>query len=363
MIRNQPSARLAVLSLPSCSMAFLAFLVCGLFAAPHGVAQESDAPAAAKSEPGVGVKAAALLRSGGRVEGVIVKRTNSTLFVDIGHTILSIPRAAISELLDLGSVAATPAASKVRQESVFFTADLTPGTIEEKAHAVSEGVVHVLGIGKSGSGFIINAEKGLVVTNAHVVEAEQNISVVLYVSDGGAGRRAFRKVKTEAVKIVALNPFFDLALLRIEDSKGVELKQCFLGDYERVRAGDPVFAIGSPLGLERSVSEGIVSNRNRSLGGTLLVQTTTPINPGNSGGPLFNNRGEVVGVTSLKIVGGESLGFAIPVHYVKDFLRNRESFAFDKDHPNTGIRYLKPPAKGTRQVDTAISAPGRSGRI
>ena len=77
----------------------------------------------------------------------------------------------------------------------------------------------------------------------------------------------------------------------------------------------------------------------------LSIQTTAPINPGNSGGPLFNNRGEVVGVTNLKILGGENLGFAIPIHYVKDFLRNRDAYAYDKDNPNTGIRYLAPPLK------------------
>ncbi len=232
-------------------------------------------------------------------------------------------------------------------------------------------MVRVLCLGKSGSGFIINGDEGYVVTNFHVIESEQDISVVLYVPDdvssgddpervdpvvvgrgdpnGGSvppgSRRGIRKLKLEKVRIVAMNPFFDLALLKIEDTAGVRLKTSYLGEFARVNAGDSVFAIGSPLGLERTVTEGIVSNRNRALGGQLLIQTTAPINPGNSGGPLFNDRGEVIGVTSLKIVGSDSLGFAIPIHYVKDFLRNRDSFAFDKDHPNTGVRYLAPPPK------------------
>ncbi len=76
--------------------------------------------------------------------------------------------------------------------------------------------------------------------------------------------------------------------------------------------GDGVFAIGSPLGLERTVTQGILSTKTRELEGELYFQTSTQINPGNSGGPLFNLAGEVVGVTNMKITFGEGLGFAIP---------------------------------------------------
>ncbi len=118
-----------------------------------------------------------------------------------------------------------------------------------------------------------------------------------------------------------------------------------LGTLDDLNAGDGVFAVGNPLGLERSVSQGIVSTRNRNIEGLIYLQTDAAINPGNSGGPLFNLRGEVVGVTSLKATRGESLGFAIPVTYVKDFLRNREAFSFDKNNPNTGYHYLDPPRR------------------
>ena len=109
--------------------------------------------------------------------------------------------------------------------------------------------------------------------------------------------------------------------------------------------GDGVFAVGNPLGLERSVSQGILSTRNRNFEGLVYLQTDAAINPGNSGGPLFNLRGEVVGVTNMKATQGDNLGFAIPITYVKDFLRNREAFSFDKDNPNTGYRYLDPPRR------------------
>ena len=115
---------------------------------------------------------------------------------------------------------------------------------------------------------------------------------------------------------------------------------------DEVTAGDVVFAIGSPLGLERTVSEGIVSTTNRENEGMLYVQTTAAVNPGNSGGPLFDERGQVIGVTTWGYLLAEGLNFAVPVSTVKTFLENREAFAYDKDNPNTGRRYLRPPRKG-----------------
>src|SRR5262249_53391959 len=109
--------------------------------------------------------------------------------------------------------------------------------------------------------------------------------------------------------------------------------------------GDRVFAIGSPLGLERTVTEGIVSTTSRELGGDLYLQTTAQINPGNSGGPLFNNRGAVVGVTNMKLTFGEGLGFAIPVGVVKYFLQHRDAYAYDNDNPSNPFRYLEPPSR------------------
>jgi serine protease Do len=108
-----------------------------------------------------------------------------------------------------------------------------------------------------------------------------------------------------------------------------------------------VFAVGSPLGLDRSVSRGIVSLTNRVIGGRVLVQTTAEINPGNSGGPLFNLSGEVVGINDLKLmgIGLEGLSFAIPVSVLRDFLNNRNAFAFDPRNPNAGFRYSQPPTR------------------
>jgi len=286
------------------------------------------------------------LRGGSVLLGKIIKSTDTDVFLDVGPTIIPIPRSSIDTIsarVESGDPSGAKTGNKTgtAADSIFFTSRRDTGTIEEKAREVAEGVVQVLCLSKSGSGFIINSKEGYVVTNYHVIEQERDISLMIYVKE----KKGLRKEKVSDVRIVAFNPFFDLALLKIENPKKVPLRETYLGDYRRVKIGDPVFAIGNPLGLDRTVSDGIVSNRSRALGGKLSIQTTAAINPGNSGGPLFNNRGEVIGVTSSKIMGGESLGFAIPIQYVKDFLRNREAFAFDKDNPNTGFRYLRPPPK------------------
>jgi serine protease Do len=308
----------------------------------------------------------------------VLKRTERALFLDVGYDVLTVPAEEVLSVTradlapprpggaegrppgaeppsEVADEAAEEAAEEGSGDSIFHTARLEPGTIEEKAREVSESVVQILCLGKTGSGFVVDDGGGYVVTNFHVIEKEQNISAAVFIRE----EKGLRRVRLESIRIVALNPFFDLALLKIEDRKDVRLKKAYLGDYARVRVGDPVFAIGAPLGLDRTVSEGIVSNRNRALEGILSIQTTAPINPGNSGGPLFNDRGEVIGVTSSKILGGENLGFAIPVHFVKDFLRNHEAYAYDRDNPNTGVRYLRPPSKSPR-VDGAGAASAAS---
>jgi len=317
-----------------------------LLLSPASPAQEAGA-----SDPGEAAQRVEL-RGGQVLIGTILKRTQKAIFLDLGYTVLSLPADEVASVTAVEeSASGSPLAAELREDesSIFVEApNLRPGTIEEKSAEVGEGVVQILCLGKSGSGFIVDGKGGYVVTNFHVVEREQNISLVVFVREP----TGLRRVKLESVRIVALNPFFDLALLKVEDTRGVELRTVHLGRYRDVRVGDPVFAIGSPLGLDRTVSEGIVSNRNRAVSGMLSIQTTTPINPGNSGGPLFNVRGEVIGVTNMKIAFADNLGFAIPVHYLKDFLRNRDAHAYDKDNPNNGIRYLPPPTKDGRDAES-----------
>jgi serine protease Do len=134
--------------------------------------------------------------------------------------------------------------------------------------------------------------------------------------------------------------------------EGETFPTVFLQSGDELDTGEEVFAIGAPLGLERTLSSGVIATTRRSFEGIPYIQTTTEINPGNSGGPLFNLAGEVIGVTNMKIPFGEGLGFAIPSRYVRDFLDNHEAFAYDEDNPNSGHTYHRGP-KRTRFVAPA----------
>jgi serine protease Do len=280
------------------------------------------------------------LDTGQTVQGAVLKETDDEVFVDLGFTVLGVPKRRIARR-ETG-VKEAPAAPE-RAESVYFVRPGQRDTIKRHAEQFGDAVVRITTPGGLGSGFVVNAAEGYIATNHHVIEREQRITVTFFLRKG----TEYEKVSKEKIRIVALNPFLDVALLKIEDLGDLRLPQVFLspGD-EELKVGDPVFAIGNPLGLERTVSQGIVSKRDREFEGLLYIQTTAAINPGNSGGPLFNDRGEVVGITNMKVTMGEGLGFAIPVTYLKDFLRNREAFAYDKDNPNSGFRYLPPPRKG-----------------
>ncbi|NNJ26905.1 S1C family serine protease [Alienimonas chondri] len=277
------------------------------------------------------------LRGGQSVTGEILKEDGDALYVDLGVDVVRIPK---DRVLSRRAESEADAGRDVNDKGVYKTADLPGGSVKQLADKYGEGVVLIQTPGGLGSGFIIN-EDGLAVTNYHVVEKETRLAATLYIKEGNTLRR--RRVRD--VELVALNPFLDLALVRIPKQEGVTFKPVFLSEEADYREGDTVFAIGNPLGLERSVSQGIVSNRHRNFEGLTYIQTTAQINPGNSGGPLFNARGEVVGVTNMKLTFGEGLGFAIPVTFVKTFLDEWEAFAYDRNNANSGYRYLEAPTR------------------
>lgn len=155
------------------------------------------------------------------------------------------------------------------------------------------------------------------------------------------------------MRIVAINKFQDMALLKIDDKDAPKFRHTQLGSADALSVGDRVFAVGSPLGLERTVTEGILSTKTRQLQGELYLQTTAQINPGNSGGPLFNLSGEVIGITNMKVTAGEGLGFAIPIEAVKFFLDHRDAFAYSNDNPSNPYHYLAPPNQ-TRQQQQSL---------
>ena len=157
-----------------------------------------------------------------------------------------------------------------------------------------------------GSGFIINKE-GYIITNNHVVDDADEIKVKL--SDG----REFK------AKTVGRDSKTDLALIKIS-SVFENLPILELGDSDKMRVGDWVMAVGNPFGLEQTVTQGIISATGRVIGSgpyDNFLQTDAPINPGNSGGPLVNLKGEVIGINSSIISGGQGIGFAIPSSLAK----------------------------------------------
>ncbi len=287
------------------------------------------------------------LKDGHKVTGEVVAEKPGALYVDLGFDVVRIPRDQVvrrGKADESGSKPADAAATAPAAESdprgFYSVGPLKARPVKDLVHQYGEAVISVETPSGLGSGFLVN-DDGYAVTNNHVIEGETRIAVVLYQNTpGGLARR-----RIEKVEIVALNPFVDLALLKLPPQDGLKLGHAVLGSLEDLSAGDGAFAVGNPLGLERSVSQGIISTLNRNFGGLVYLQTDAAINPGNSGGPLFNLKGEVIGVTNMGVRGGDNLGFAIPINVVKDFLRNRNAFVFNKDNPNTGYRYLDPPRR------------------
>src|SRR5690606_34241049 len=175
------------------------------------------------------------------------------------------------------------AARVVVREELFRRAELPERSIAQGAAENGPSVVKIESPSGQGSGFLTTAD-GHLVTNFHVVEGETEVSVTLYLQ----GENGFELRTVRGAKVVAINPPMDLALVKMDAPEGVTLRPVFVGDSEKVEVGDTVYGIGTPIGLDRTVSSGIVSVTNRVFEGRTNFQITTPINPGNSGGPLFN---------------------------------------------------------------------------
>ena len=164
-----------------------------------------------------------------------------------------------------------------------------------------------------GSGFIIDKE-GYIVTNHHVVDGAETIKVIL-------------KDESEyPAKIIGTDPVTDIALIKVEAKK--PLPAVSLGSSDNLKVGEWVAAIGSPFGLQYTVTAGIVSAKGRVIGSGPyddFIQTDASINPGNSGGPLINMQGQVVGINTMISARGQGIGFAIPVDLAKGIVEQLKS--------------------------------------
>ena len=164
-----------------------------------------------------------------------------------------------------------------------------------------------------GSGFIID-RKGHIVTNNHVIDGADQITVKL------------SNNKEYDAKLVGRDPKTDLALIKIKKSS--DFRPLPLGNSDKLKVGSWVVAIGSPFGLEQTVTAGIVSAKGRIIGSGPFddfIQTDASINPGNSGGPLINMNGEVVGINTAIVASGQGIGFAIPMNMAKGIINQLKS--------------------------------------
>lgn len=280
------------------------------------------------------------LVSGASVTGDLLKEGADGYVVDLGFDVLRIPKGAVASVKKLVTGGGNATGSGHGSELFRALTNARAKPLQQLVSELGGAVVMVRTASGLGSGFLVHPE-GYVVTNDHVIAGEREISVTLFRRKG----TELTKDSFENVRIVASGGALDLALLKIEGTGRKDFPTVPLGSSSDLEQGERVFAIGSPLGLERSVSEGIVSLRNRLISSKPHVQTTAEISPGNSGGPLFNYKGEVVGVNNMKVVaaGAEGLGFSIPVRTLKTFLMNRDAYAFDPRNPNAGYQYLSPP--------------------
>lgn len=263
------------------------------------------------------------------------KRKPNTFFI----IVIALVSAIIGGLISVGIVAPNIEAKRVPNQVVLGQGQTTPPVnitnptsfpVAEVSKAVGPAVV---GVGNfqqsgrffgnsgmaevgSGSGFIIDAKNGYIVTNNHVIEGAKRLFVSL--ADG-------RNIEAA---LVGGDLRTDLAVIKISNVENLTAVQ--FGDSEKLQVGEPVVAIGNPGGQEfaRSVTAGVVSAKNRVLeiqgeSSFNLIQTDAAINPGNSGGPLVNYQGQVVGINSAKNAepGFEGMGFAIPITDAVPFIQ------------------------------------------
>ena len=192
-----------------------------------------------------------------------------------------------------------------------------------------------------GSGFVVSAD-GSIITNYHVIA--EGVSAVAKFPDG-----AFYLING----VVASDKDRDVAIVK---AQGHNFRPLKLGNSDRVQVGEEVVAIGNPLSLESTVSNGIVSGiRSIKEEGGKYLQITAPISPGSSGGPLFSMAGEVIGITTLYLKGGENLNFAIPINDAKQLLRSDSSRvqSFPNEPERPALSAGSPPKPETHDGDAS----------
>lgn len=178
-------------------------------------------------------------------------------------------------------------------------------TVQEIVDSFKDAIIQIDSQSGSGTGFYLK-QYNLIITNNHVVEGQAEVTI--------AGKQ-FEKALS---RVWYTDRKHDLAFL--QPSLNTELPEIQLGQYAQLKDGDSIIAIGHPYGLNYTATQGVISKVDRIREGIKYIQIDAAINPGNSGGPLVNMKGEVIGVNTFIIRGGDNLGFALPENYLRTAL-------------------------------------------
>jgi serine protease Do len=327
-------------------------------AAPAPETEPTAAPQSPVSVPALAREQLLLWRllGGGEVLGSLVKETPRSFYIDIGPTVIDVPRDSVVDQvslaqrdetvdspLGLGSGVFDPSTG-----SVIFSAGQARGRLlsqREVLENVKRSVVLVSNPRGLGTGWVVS-EDGRIVTNQHVVGRELFQTITIFVKNGDQWERR----RIENCRVHSYSDLLDIAIVQLDMDRvrelGITLNPLTVAPPGSLESGDAVYAVGNPgmgfMVLDHTVSEGIVSSLARNFNDVVYLQTTAAVNPGNSGGPLVNTRGEVVGLITLKAMFQEGVAFALPVDYIHQYLRYSEAFAVSELYRNQGFRYHRP---------------------
>ena len=295
------------------------------------------------------------LAGGGEVVGRPIKETPAEVFIDIGPSIIQIPASSVLSKLSLKELEESKTGAGLgsgvfdsETGSLVFRSRGDSGAVlsqQEVLESVKRGVVLVSNPAGLGTGWMIDG-KGRLVTNQHVVGDEVFQTVTIFVKNGSQ----WEKKKIDNCKVEAASEMLDIAVVQLDmaqvEKQGIKLYPVSIASPKSLQSGDKVYAVGNPgmggMVLDHTISEGIASSTARNFNDVLYLQTTAAVNPGNSGGPLVNERGEVVGLVTLKAIFQEGVAFALPVDYILHFLGNSNAFAISESGSNRGFRYHRP---------------------
>jgi serine protease Do len=287
-----------------------------------------------------------VLKDRHRITAPVLKESAEHVYLDLGFDVLKIPREAIAAVDSTPPPAEqAPPSAATESGGLYTLGNPRVHSTVDGVRAFGPAVVVVKTPVGLGSGFIVH-EDGYLITNFHVIEGQKHLTVTQFVQQGAELKRMIHK----AIRIVALDVFHDLAVLQIEAPEARPFPKVVLSLEEPVY-GESVFVIGNPAGLERTVTEGILSHTGRLFEGSLYLQIDASVNPGNSGGPLFNGRGQVIGVVNMGSRIMQGLNFAIPARHVSFLLDHVEAYAYDQSNSESGFVYVSAPPNPSKPPD------------